>query len=131
MPAHKHAESMYLFANDALETDTPWERWEVSSDGAEWEDLIRLPVWREGNAYRRKPCTIRIGEIDVPEPVREPLKRGQSYWLAEVSGTWLESFWCDGTREKEWLEHGLIHLTKEAAELHRKALILVSGGKVD
>ena len=33
-----------------------------------------------------------------------------------------------GSIDGRWLAAGLCHTTKEAAELHRKALILVSGG---
>ena len=32
MTAHKHAALMLQYAQDAMETDRPWERWELYSD---------------------------------------------------------------------------------------------------
>ena len=36
MSAHKHAESIRLYAEDAFQTTEPWVRWEFSEDGARW-----------------------------------------------------------------------------------------------
>lgn len=54
MTAHKHAAAMLQYAQDATETDKPWERWESNSRGV-WNDCLHSPAWREGYQYRRKP----------------------------------------------------------------------------
>lgn len=78
---------------------------------------------------RRKPRTIRIGDMDVPEPMREALTVGTPYWVTGFSGCpSFSSVWGGSDYEVRWLASGGCHLTYEAAELHRKALILVSGG---
>ena len=71
------------------------------------------------------PKTIRIGEYDVPEPVREPLEDGKEYWgvdpMAEELAwkyKWKNALFCNLR-----LRRGLIHLTKEAAVIHAKALL--------
>ena len=52
---HVHADLMAQFAQDAQETDTPWERWEIASvTGNRWEPLKGMPNWGETIKYRRK-----------------------------------------------------------------------------
>lgn len=58
MTAHKHAALMLQYAQDALETDKPWERWQFRPDGvAVWCDFDGhfRPTWGDGTEYRRKP----------------------------------------------------------------------------
>ena len=69
--------------------------------------------------------TIRIGEYDVPEPVREPLEDDKEYWgvdpMAEELAwkyKWNNALFCN-----LMFRRGLIHLTKEAAVIHAKALL--------
>ena len=71
------------------------------------------------------PKTIRIGEYDVPEPVREPLEKDTEYWIAHFSLAELaNSFkWYSDKFDNRVLKNGLIHLTKEAAVIHAKALL--------
>jgi hypothetical protein len=83
--------------------------------------------------YRVKPATITINGVEVPEPVREALEHGQEYWVVNPlngggfnGGVWDENnIFC-----VNWLKRGLIHLTKESAEQHARALIMASGGEV-
>ena len=64
LKAHPHAANMMLYAQDAAETDVPWERWEYHPRSG-WENLNRHPGWDAHVQYRRKPKTIRIGEHDI------------------------------------------------------------------
>ena len=128
---HKHAELMKLYAEDAMETDKPWERWESKTPkGCDWFQLDDHPFWFVRQKYRRKPKTIRIGEYDVPEPVREPLKEDQEYYYPAVGS---ESFSYRGQWENTGNVHhrllgrGLVHLTREAASIHGKALASLTG----
>ena len=71
------------------------------------------------------PKTIRIGEYDVPEPVHEPLENGTEYWITHFSLVGLVDYfkWYNDDFDKRALKNGLIHLTKEAAVIHAKALL--------
>ena len=71
------------------------------------------------------PKTIRIGEYDVPEPVREPLEKDTEYWIAHFSLEGLANRfkWYSDKFDNRVLKNGLIHLTKEDAVIHAKALM--------
>ena len=79
----------------------------------------------QGVKYRIKPHTIRIGKYDVPEPCREPLQKGDLYWLATLEEDSPRDWytWIDGMLDTVWLSRGIIHRTQEAADIHSKALI--------
>ena len=51
---HPHAELMMQYAQDAMETDKPWERWQFA-DGYDWHPLTSNPMWGASAKYRRKP----------------------------------------------------------------------------
>lgn len=126
MTAYKHAALMLQYAQDAAETDKPWERWEVRSTHVGWVQLRDNPLWFPDGEYRRKPKTISINGIEVPEPDREPLDAGTLYWIPKLSSTKdvVVFRWAwDGGIDHRNLERGLVHLTEEAAAQHAKALL--------
>ena len=127
--AHPHAELMMEYAKIAQTTDEPWTHFELrQNDSCVWE-AIYAPMPFYGNMeYRLKPeppKTIRIGEYDVPEPVREPLEKDTEYWIAHFSLEELANRfkWYSDKFDNRVLKNGLIHLTKEAAVIHAKALM--------
>lgn len=84
-----------------------------------WGAWIRCPEeWQ----VRRKQRYITINGYQVPGPVREPLMEGEEYWVVLLRRA-SHSIWSDHRLDHEWLRDGLIHRTKEAAELHREALL--------
>lgn len=124
MPKHPHADKMALYAQDALETDEPWERWEVNY-GVGWATLVKGPKWDRSAQYRRKPRTITINGYEVPEPVREPLLVGALYWHfdpMEANGL-NDNTWNDEAFDAALLKNGFIHLDREAAKAHAEALL--------
>jgi hypothetical protein len=123
---HIHAELMALYAQDAMETDKPWERWQIQTNhsGAQWHDIKCNCTWNPSCNYRRKPRTININGHDVPEPVREQLKEGRRYYSPCIaSGMGRVDIWTNHNMDNRLLELGIIHLTREAAEAHAKALL--------
>jgi hypothetical protein len=102
------------------------------ADGDVWHVCRGEPTWL-AECYRIKPRTIRIGEIDVPEPVRVALNVGETYYIVQDSAETIsmEFTWASDSVDNRLLSRGLIHLTREAAELHAKALITISGGKIN
>lgn len=69
---HPHAELMKQYAEDAMETDTPWERWEYSYEGEIWGEMYWNLQFTDGVAYRRKP---------EPEEVLPPV--GTPVWVRD------------------------------------------------
>jgi len=69
--------------------------------------------------------TIKIGEFDVPEPLREAPEKGTKVYIAYIY-PYKEINWflyTNGTLHEVYLQRGLLHLTAEAATLHAKALL--------
>ena len=126
--AHPHAELMMEYAKIARTTDKPWTHFEVwQNDSCVWK-AIHLPMrFYPHMEYRLKPepKTIRIGEYDVPEPVREPLENGTTCWYPKLSNIDLIDgyIWCNDDTDMRMLSNGLIHLTEEAAKAHAEALL--------
>lgn len=53
---HPHAQLMGRYADDATETDTPWEQWEERNwDEPTWHPCLTHPTWNALMQYRRKP----------------------------------------------------------------------------
>lgn len=125
---HPHAAALLLYAQDAAETDTPWERWECKDAETGWCTLTDHPVWNKYVHYRRKPQTITVNGVEVPEPMRKEPKNTELYYLAyPISEKLYAQYDWVGTRpDRLWLEKGLIHSTREAAIAHAKAMLLPS-----
>jgi len=118
---------MLAYAQDAMETDKPWERWEYTDgeSALRWRPCSNHPSWSTFNEYRRKPRTININGHEVPEPVRDAPRFREEYFIVD---TWndeiVDSYhWNDDEADRRLLKRGIIHLTREAAEAHAKALL--------
>ena len=131
---HPQAENMLLYAQDAKKSETPWQWWEARNRGDEgaWHNIYCHPYWCPDTEYRQKPRFIKIGEWEVPEPVRKALELDDDYWVVSFEGDRLTrpGKWHDFPTQRYLMCRGLIHRTREAAEAHARALIEVSGGKV-
>jgi hypothetical protein len=82
---------------------------------------------------RDKQKTININGYDVPEPVRELPSDLTVYWCPSILSTTYMSHafaWLNGEFDVALLKRGLVHLTKEAAELHSKALLSFTNGEI-
>jgi hypothetical protein len=51
---HPHVDRMFEYAEDALKTERPWERWQIRILN-DWFDIVTHPEWNEFVEYRRKP----------------------------------------------------------------------------
>lgn len=125
---HPHAASMLLYAQDAAETDKPWERWEFKGGDAGFNRCLKHPEWQEQFEYRRKPKTITVNGVEVPEPIRKEPEIGDKYYLVyPITGNFFIDYsWTNSKQEKQWLEKGLLQQTRHAAIAHAKAMIAPS-----
>ena len=135
MAAHKHAALMLQYAQDAAETDKPWERWEFEVKSGVWCNLSEHPAWLKNKNYRRKPQVIRVGRHEFPEPITEVPEEGTVYWTIEVdgwNGFYVEHYkWLQNGEDESCIRQGLIHLTEEAAQAHADVLNAICRGDID
>jgi len=125
MTEHKHAEFLRALA-DGESLDEFEARTEYVLDWRPVAELISSVIYHPSHwEVRRKPRTININGIEVPEPCRVPPKHLQTYYLVSPINEigWYETSWRGFECEQRWLERGLIHMTAEAAEAHLKALL--------
>lgn len=100
------------------------------------EVLVRgLPLARpekhffdmDAAAYTVAPERITVGDVSFPKPLSEAPVYGElvyDAWSTVVSN------WAGHAEDAYRLSEGRLHLTKEAAEEHRRALVKLSGGEV-
>ncbi len=129
MTAHIHAHAIALYALDALETETPWERWgsRAQGDQSEFKPELGPLVFNECREYRRIGKTIQIGGIAVPEPMRTEPAEGIEYWVPNFYQINLPTPWA-WIKGCGHIKLGIAHATREGAVAHAKALVAVSGG---
>jgi len=122
---HPHAKLAQEYWTEAAIDINAWKNWEYQTIDGVWRSCTTAPRFETYIQYRRKPKTIKIGNYDVPEPIREALKNGTGYYIPSFvapNKVWAYS-WDGGGIDQHVLECGLIHLTAEAARLHAEALI--------
>ncbi|WFQ80945.1 hypothetical protein PXH59_07600 [Xenorhabdus sp. SF857] len=124
MPKHIHADLITEYARLSHITDRPWEYFQYRyADGNDWLEYDHDFGFHPEIDFRLKPRTIKIGDIEVPEPVREALKFGTEYHIPSIEYLSYCFTWSDDRRDTERLQRGLIHPDRESAELHARALI--------
>lgn len=124
MKGHPHAKLAQEYWKEAETDDEAWRNWEYQSPGMPYKPCFEHPKFQKDFQYRRRPRTININGFEVPEPVSEPLEGGQEYWVGSIySGRSNVLRWCNDSLDNRYLKSGLIHLTKEAAQLHIDALL--------
>ena len=127
MTAHKHAHLMAQYAQDAQETDKPWERWEWKG-GRGWYPLASELAFSIHYEYRRKPRTLTY-TVTMPEPLRDAPEVGETYYVADPKTRdfyeWL--YWHGEEICMRFLTRGLCFATKEDAIAAAKAMLPIKG----
>lgn len=127
MTAHKHADSMRQYAEDAATTETPWELWECRSAGGPWVTYEAPgPSWHSDYEYRRKPHTLTVEVPWFPEPERKTPGGGAVYYIPNANGSVSFLPWVADAVDVMALNTGLVHLTREAAEQHAAAILALN-----
>lgn len=83
--------------------------------------LLGKPGW----IFRLKPRTITVNGREVQAGEIMAPASGLSYWHPSVTRVELvdSSHWDGGDFDRRCMERGLVHLTKEAAIAHAKAML--------
>ena len=99
-----------------------WYNFDVKDVGACSNLLQPLGKAAGKHEWRLAPKTIKIGQYEVPEPVREPLNPGQKFWVVSPFNG-LDSYTWDGDKEDFFaLESGFVHLGEQDAQQHYEVL---------
>lgn len=108
------------------------QRRDQDTNWMDWEQSHRLNL-SLGHEWRVKPKTIMIGDMEVPAPATTPLKYGTPYWVPSLfrRELYVEILWTNDEWDELAIKHGMIHLSKEIAIAHAKALIKISGGSYE
>ena len=129
MTAHKHAHLMARYAQDAAETETPWERWQFRGlDTERWLDCTSRIGFSNFYEYRRKPRTMTY-KVTIPEPLREEPGVGEAYYIAapDATGFCIEYVWTECGTNIRGFKRGLCFTTKEDAIAAAKAMMPIKG----
>lgn len=124
---HKHAQLALQYWKEAAEDSEAHKNWEFRSpenNDGQWTSITMDPRFRPEFEYRRKPRTIRIGDRDVPEPLRELPKDGV-VWMLTLSGLKIiEAIPVDEiVYLKIPLNRGLLFATEEEAKAAAEAIL--------
>lgn len=134
---------MNLTPQEALRAIADGKKLEYKwNDRDEWCELDPLNngiviehIFKENFIFRLAPAMITVGDVSFPKPESEPLENGTEYWVAEPSYKHYTShganIWADDDLDKNYFRRSLVHLSRENAIAHAKALIKLSGGNVD
>lgn len=86
-------------------------------------------IFSPGVEWRVKPKTININGYEVPEPLRTVSKGRYVFYVSiETIPSAIGIQVKDEQQWEEWLRLGIVHATREAAELHAKALLSFTDG---
>ena len=125
---HPHAEILKAFIED---TSVKIER---LIDGLNWcNSYIEEVTGYPDGLYRLKPAmrsiTLADGTVvEWPEPMRVAPAEDTEFWL--VGDTIRQRAWTDAYWNANALKAGFCHMTEEAAQQHRKAIVLANGGEL-
>lgn len=113
-----------------LDTDDMWQEFDPLSNG-----VCIGSIFEKKFKFRLAQEMITIGGVSFPKPVSEPLEKGTKYWVLNLFCKYYTApdscCWDDDDFDEFYLHRGLVHLSKENAIAHAKALIKLSGGNVD
>lgn len=125
---------------ELIEAAIDGKKVEVQYDGKNWtkievRDITIDILINPSIKFRLAKERITIGNLTFPKPETEPLEYGTDYWVAtaarSISSYAVPLTWRNDAVDKRYLSRGLAHLSQDAAIEHAKALIKLSGGKVD
>lgn len=121
---------------DGKKLESKWYDSEKWNEYNPVEHLIAVSHIFSGKfVFRPAQERITIGDVSFPKPESKSLEIGTEYWVADPAylpySLEYPSIWCGDNTQKEYLRRGLIHLNRENAITHAKALIKLSGGNVD
>lgn len=105
------------------------EKWNLLDD----HDISLKDILCNEVEFSLAPEMITIGDVSFPKPETKEPKPYTNYFFPNFNNSNLVDFhkWTSDEFDYKLLKAGLVHLTKENAIAHVKALIKLSGGKYE
>lgn len=123
---HKYAQALRWIA-DGEKVQARYKDKRFGSFPSDFDSAYvgRMLEGDDGWEFSLKPRTITVNGREVPEPVREPLSIGSKYFVpcVDTEELYLSGSWSGYDVSFRRLKYGLVHLTKEAAIAHAKAML--------
>ena len=118
---HKHYDLIVQWASDP-------EAWRVEYEvsGFRWIDCTESPVWDSRLKLRLIPKRrmMHLNGVEFPAPEKEAPPDGVTAYTPDPHVNSIIDFtWRDRDYERKWLKNGFVHLTREAAEAHARAML--------
>lgn len=131
---HPHAALMIQFAKEFAEDIDAYKNWEYSVDTKQldWKVMDSNGMsWESKYSFRKKQNVIIIGDIQVPVPETVEPEYGTRYYYPAVynfshENQYSSTIWDHNEFDEVMLMRGFVHLTKEAAIAHTKAIIALT-----
>lgn len=134
--------SMLLTPTEVVQTILDGKRVEIrdviASQNNEWKPLneheIHIGVLTSGLfMFRLAQEMITVGGVSFPKPESVEPEAGTMYYIAYLDNLspYLNYVWRDTIIDRRRLKTGVVHLSKENAIAHAKALIKLSGGECE
>ena len=121
---HPHAENMKLYAENAAVMKSLGNCGNLSTTvGGVIVYITQSGIKRSNTAANPGQSTSMV--FEVPKPLRDAPNDGETCYIVNLTENIAYCvIWC-GTFSlcQQWLKSGIIHRTKEAAEIHLKALL--------
>jgi hypothetical protein len=114
---HPHAALMAEYAQDATETETPWERWDYTYSGdCFWKPCDGTPFWAPNLRYRRKPS---------PTGLVTEAKDNQRFWFVDFADLEdpVRNIKFTENADEPLIELGLLFHDKDSAERRAQYLL--------
>ena len=107
----------------------------IEQDSDEWfafnERFAIKYLYKENLSFRKamKQEMVTIGNITFPKPYQGEMEYGQIYYFPTVDfkSLWDSTTWTGTPNDFMLMDRSLVHLTKENAIAHAKALLKLSG----
>jgi hypothetical protein len=120
---------MLKYARIATYSSEPWKNFEVKKHGrlGEWYDWCLMKESDSFCSYNEYRIIVRkksINGISFNEPEIFPLENGQTYWYPCVDSVYFVASdkYTDDKKHKIRLDAGVIHINREEAKTHAKAI---------
>jgi len=129
MTRHKYADILDAIASgkDVEYFSTFDKKWSGTSSHAA---LVCVLEKIAPERLRVKQKTIRIGDYDVPEPMRVAPEIGSDYFFVSIDYVAVRKMdWQNDSSDERWLKNGLIQATNEGAEKQLEALLSLTKTK--
>lgn len=116
----------YRFYDDEVATDNEWEYFYMGSTPVSW-------LLDGDHQFRLAQETIKIGDVSFPKPYQGEMEYDQFYYYPTIDFKSLydSTTWTGTPTDHMLMGRNLVHLTKENAIVHAKALIKLSGGQYE